>query len=138
MTGHPWVDLKFSCSETDCVFFVYLSDLTLKKKSIYVTEGVFRALHRKCERNQQNIPSTGPVHSFKEADAKLLKPNEVAEVAFELLPTSYVFKKGHSMRLSFAFADKDHFTHIPAGRPPKISLFRNLNLQSKLVLPVIK
>ena len=110
----------------------------MKKKSIYVTEGVFRALHRKCDRNQQNIPPTGPVHSFKEADVKLLNPNEPTEVAFELLPTSYVFEKGHCIQLSIALSDKHHFTHIPAGRPPKINLFRNSGMRSRVILPVVE
>ncbi|MDD9876897.1 MAG: CocE/NonD family hydrolase, partial [Magnetovibrio sp.] len=123
VTGHPWAELHFAASEKDCTFFVYLSDVTPAGKSVYVTEGVFRALHRKLGANPPDIPATGPTHSFNRTDAEHLVPGEPAEAAFELLPTSYLFRQGHRIRLSIALADSDHFTRIPDGRPPEITLF---------------
>ncbi len=137
MTGHPWVDLRFSCSEKDCTFFIYISDLTPEGKSVYVTEGMFRALHRRDGNNPPDIPATGPAHSFLMADAKHLTPGEPDEVRFEILPTSYLFRKGHRVRISIAAADSDHFTKIPAGRPPKITLFRDISRPSRIVLPIV-
>ena len=64
MTGHPVVTLHFACSEKDCAFFVYLSDVTPDGRSIYVTEGVFRALHRAPGGHPRYLPATGPTHSF--------------------------------------------------------------------------
>jgi len=137
VTGHPWVQLHFAASEKDCVFHVYISDVTPDGKSIYVTEGVFRALHRKPGSHPKDIPATGPAHSFNHADAELLVPGEPAEVCFELLPTSYQFRKDHRIRLSIALADSDHFTRIPDGRPPEITIFRGKDRASKVVLPVV-
>jgi uncharacterized protein len=137
MTGHPWIDLRFSCSEADCTFFVYISDITEKGKSLYVTEGIFRALHRKEGANPKDIPPTGPTHSYLKADANHLTPGEADEVRFELLPTSYLFQKGHRIRLSIALADSDHFTKIPAGRPPEITLFHDPDHPTRIVLPII-
>ena len=137
VTGHPWAELHFAASEKDCTFFVYLSDVTPAGKSVYVTEGVFRALHRKLGANPPDIPATGPTHSFNRTDAEHLVPGEPAEAAFELLPTSYLFRQGHRIRLSIALADSDHFTRIPDGRPPEITLFNGGERPSRVVLPVI-
>ena len=137
VTGHPFVDLHFAASEKDCALFVYLSDVTPEGKSVYVTEGVFRALHRKPGAHPDRVPATGPAHSFKIADAEHLVPGEPANAAFELLPTSYLYRKGHRIRMSLAASDSDHFTRIPDGRPPRITLFRERGRASKIVLPVV-
>ncbi|MEE2737431.1 MAG: CocE/NonD family hydrolase [Planctomycetota bacterium] len=137
VTGHPYVDLHFACTEKDCCFFVYLSDITPEGKSIYVTEGVFRALHRRPGPNPPNIPVTGPTHSYRKEDAEMLTPEEPASISFELIPTSYLFRKGHRIRISIAASDSDHFTRIPDGRPPRITLFRDCEKPSCLVLPVL-
>ncbi len=137
VTGHPWVDLYFSASEKDCTFFVYLSDVTPGGKSIYITEGVFRVLHRRPGQLPENVPETGPTHSFRRTDAMLLTPAEATKVSFELLPTSYLFRSGHRVRISIALADSDHFTRIPAGRPPELNVYRSLERQSRVVLPVV-
>ena len=137
ITGHPVIDLHFKCSERDCAFFVYLSDITPDGKSVYVTEGVFRALHRKEGKLPANIPETGPSHSFSMSDAEHLEPGEEAFVSFDLLPTSYLFRAGHSLRVSIAACDSDHFTRIPDGRPPLMTFLRGGEKASKITLPVI-
>ena len=137
VTGHPSVELHFACSEKDCAFFVYLSDVTPDGRSVYVTEGVFRALHRKPGPNPEKIPATGPTHSFKRADAALLVPGAPAVAAFELLATSYLFRRGHRIRLSIAAADSDHFSRIPDGRPPEITLYRARARPSRIDLPIV-
>ncbi len=137
VTGHPVIDLHFKCSERDCAFFVYVSDITPDGKSVYVTEGVFRALHRKEGKNPTNIPEIGPVHSFSTKDAEHLLPGEAASVSFDLLPTSYLFRAGHALRISIAACDSDHFTRIPDGRPPLMTFLRGGEMASKITLPVI-
>lgn len=136
VTGHPFVELSFAASEKDCCLFVYLSDVTPEGKSVYVTEGMLRALHRKPGALPTDVPATGPTHSFNRADAELLTPGEPTFASFELLPTSYLFRKGHRIRLSVAASDSDHFTRIPDGRPPRLTLFRDRQRASRLVLPV--
>ncbi|MBT5296787.1 MAG: CocE/NonD family hydrolase [Rhodospirillaceae bacterium] len=138
VTGHPWAELHFASSEKDCTFFVYVSDITPEGKSLYVTEGVFRALHRKPGPNPTDIPATGPTHTFNKADAELLVPGEPAQAAFELLPTSYLFRAGHRIRVSIAMADTDHFTRIPDGRPPEVTLFRQADRASRVMLPIVR
>ena len=137
VTGHPAVTLHFTCSEKDCAFFVYLEDVTPEGRVVYVTEGIFRALHRRPGPNPETIPATGPTHSFRRADAQVLVPGEAAEAAFELLPTSYLFRRGHRVRLAIAAADSDHYSRIPDGRPPRLQFFRQADRPSHLVLPVV-
>ncbi|MDP6786502.1 MAG: CocE/NonD family hydrolase [Rhodospirillales bacterium] len=137
VTGHPAVTLHFTCSEKDCAFFVYLEDITPEGRVVYVTEGVFRALHRRPGPNPETIPATGPTHSFRQADARVLVPGEAAEAAFELLPTSYLFRRGHRVRLAIAAADSDHYSRIPDGRPPSLQFLRQADRPSHLVLPVV-
>jgi len=65
-----------------------------------------------------------------------LIPGEVAELRFDLLPTSYSFKMGHSIRLAIAGADQDHFASFP-GAPPTVSIQRSVPYPSCVELPVI-
>ena len=137
VTGHPVVTLHLACSERDCALFVYLEDVTPEGRSVYVTEGVFRALHRKQGANPAAIPATGPSHSFTREDAALLTPGAPVEIAFELLPTSYLFRAGHRIRVAIAAADSDHFSRIPDGRPPRLTFFRGAERASRVALPIV-
>ncbi len=137
VTGHPVVTLHLACSERDCALFIYLEDVTPEGQCVYVTEGVFRALHRKIGPNPPTIPATGPTHSFKQADAELMTPGEPVEIAFDLLPTSYLFRQGHRIRVAIAAADSDHFSRTPDGRPPLLTFFRNKIRASRIALPVV-
>jgi predicted acyl esterase len=78
----------------------------------------------------------GPYHSFKRKDSMPLVPGEVAQLTFELLPTSYLFKRGHSIRLALAGADKDHFVVLP-GPAPNWRVYRDSAHASCISLPVI-
>jgi len=137
VTGHAEITLHLTSSEPDCALVVYLEDVDASGKSYYVTEGIFRALHRKPGPNPPGIPATRFSHSFRRQDAQFLVPGEVSEVAFELLPTSYRFKKGHHIRIAIAAADSDHLSRIPDGRPPLLDFLRNRLNASNIMLPFI-
>jgi putative CocE/NonD family hydrolase len=137
VTGHPVARLHLASSEPDCGIFVYLEDVDPAGTCRYVTEGLFRARHRKPGAPPAAIPATGPSHSFKRADAAPLTPGEPFELAFELLPTSYLFRKGHRIRVAIAAADRDHFAPIPEGRPPLLTLYRDRERPSRVTLPIV-
>ena len=137
VTGHAAVHVHLTSSEPDCALFVYLEDVGSDGITRYVTEGIFRALHRKIADPPADIPATGPTHSFTRADAELMTPGEPVELAFELLPTSYLFRRGHRIRIAIAAADSDHFSRIPDGRPPVLTVFCNKERPSRVVLPVV-
>jgi hypothetical protein len=138
VTGQPVATLHLDSSEPDCALFVYLEDVAPDGSCRYVTEGVFRALHRRSGRPPVTIPPTGPQHGFLAGDAAPLVPGEVATVAFELLATSYLFRKGHRIRVAIALADGDHFRPISKARPPRLTIHRGPTHPSRLTLPIVR
>ena len=78
-----------------------------------------------------------PYRTFNKEDAMPLVPGEVAELVFDLLPTSYLFKKGHSVRVAIAGADKDHFNLMAIDPPPAVRIHRSGKYSSGVDLPVI-
>lgn len=136
VTGHPVITLYVSSTATDGEFFAYLEDVDAKARVTYVTEGELRALHRKLSTAPPPYNQVGPYHSFKRADSLPLVPGEVAELVFGLQPTSYVFKRGHAIRVALAGADKDHFAGLP-GPVPTWDVQRSATHPSHIDLPVM-
>lgn len=136
VTGHPIVTLYVSSTADDGAFFVYLEDVGPDGRVTYITEGVLRAIHRKRSDDKAPYPTVGPYRTFSRQDAAPLVPGQVAELVFDLYPTSYEFRKGHAVRVSLAGADKDHFALIP-DRPPTVRTYRNATCPSRIDLPVM-
>ncbi len=136
LTGHPVVTLHVATTEQDGSFFVYLEDVDPGGRTRYVTEGILRALHRKVRETPAGLQWVGPYHSLEEADAELLTPGEPAELAFSLYPTSWRFREGHRIRIAIAACDRDHFSHIPAGRIPDLTFYRDAIRASRIDLPL--
>jgi len=135
VTGHASVTVFVSSTATDGEFFAYLEDMNPKGRVTYVTEGELRAVHRKLSA-EPPYGQVGAYHSFKRSDALPLPPGGVTEITFEILPTSYRFKRGHSIRLALAGADKDHFAVMP-GPPPSWRVYRDSVHASRISLPVM-
>ncbi|MDP8256329.1 MAG: CocE/NonD family hydrolase [Candidatus Alcyoniella australis] len=135
VTGHPLVHLYISSSKTDADVFIYLEDVDPAGRVGYVSEGMLRASHRKlCDEPLYTTPA--PCHSFLRADAIPLEPGEPTELIFDLQPTSYLFKRGHSLRIAVAGADADHFRPLP-GDPSLLTVHTAPKLASRIVLPLI-
>lgn len=109
ITGHPVVDLYLSADATDATIFVYIEDVAPDGTIHYVTEGQFRALHRKVSQQQPIYEQFGPYHTFRKEHARPLAPGKITNIGFDLLPISYTFPKGHRMRISIAGSDTAHF-----------------------------
>jgi predicted acyl esterase len=60
-----------------------------------------------------------------------------AEIALDLLPTSYLFRRGHRVRIAIAGADRDNFA-APAGPPAVFTIFRETARPSHIELPVVQ
>jgi len=136
VTGHPIVDIYVSSTASDGEFFVYLEDVNEKGQVGYVTEGMLRALHQKISDEKPPYESPTPYHTYMKKDAMPLAPGEVAELNFDLLPVSYLYKKGHQIRIAVAGADADLFK-VLQGDPPLIHLQRSAKYPSHIILPVI-
>jgi len=136
VTGHPIVTLQVVSTEQDGEFFVYLEDVDPQGRVNYVTEGMLRAIHRKLSDREPPYRTPVPYRTFKREDALPLVPGEVAELTFDLLPVSYLFRKGHGMRVAIAGADADHFRILP-GEPPTLQVHRSAAHASRIDLPVV-
>ena len=124
-------------------------------KAFYVSEGELRAgWHRQVPDNEQvnnlyDVKPDLPWHSFNKAnyDERPLADGQQIKMVMDLTPTSWVFKKGHKIRISIAGADFGNFELNPtlcpdnklANCPPtELYIHRGANTSSKLTLPVIR
>lgn len=137
ITGTPAITLNMSSTHQDAAIFVYLEDIDENGRSRYITEGGLLLEHRKLTNNImfENIP----YHSFNESDADPMPINKIEEISFKLWPTSILIKKGHSIRIAIAGADKDTFDRVAKeGTPPLYKIYRNRNQVSFIDLPILK
>lgn len=137
VTGHPVVTLHVTHPHEDGHVFAYLEDVAPDGTVSLLTEGMLRAVHRKLSDAKPPYPHCVPYRTFRRADALPLVPGEPAELTFDLLPVSYLFKKGHRIRLAVGGADVDHFA-APPGPPPTIKVHRSASRPSRIVLPVVR
>lgn len=135
VTGHPIVSLYISADTTDASLFVYLEDVDETGKVHYITEGVFRAIHRNSK-GDNGYKDIVPSYTYLKNTATPLQPNEIAKVEFDLLPVSYLFKKGHSIRIAVSCSDEDHYKTITT-HGSKIKVYRGGEYTSGVVLPVM-
>ena len=91
-----------------------------------------------------------PWHGFARADYedKIFADGQVVEIVRDLYPTSWIFKKGHRIRVSIACADwptfKLHPELSPSNTPdapdnivPTITVHRKKDYISYIELPII-
>jgi hypothetical protein len=135
VTGHPVVRLWATSDAPDGDFFVYLEDVSEQGRSQYVTEGALKASHRAVHPPPFDYFELPFHRSFAENGARL--PTAPAELAFDLYPTSYVFKSGHRIRVSITGADQDNASTPTAAPAPTIRLHRDRRFASHMVLPIL-
>jgi hypothetical protein len=135
ITGHAIVHLWVSSTAKDGDFFAYLEDIDEKGGSRYVTEGVLRASHRKLDQAPYDNLNL-PYHRGFFRDLLPL-PKTPVELAFDLLPTSYIFKQGHRIRIRIACADNDNAQTPELNPAPTVKVYRDAVRASYVVLPVI-
>ena len=118
VTGNPTAVLHVS-STADVVYFrVKLIDVAPDGTSKLVRYGGLNATHRNS-------------HSSPEP----LEPGAVHELKFDLKAMSYVFAKGHRVRVAVAGGDMPNAW--PTPKPAEITLHRSSERASHLVLPVV-
>jgi hypothetical protein len=135
VTGHPIAHLFLSSTATDGDLFVYLEDVDENGVVTYVTEGELKLSLRNLQPRPW-APDLPWPRAYAE-DETPLTPGQVEEIVLDLQPTSYVFAKGHQLRISIAGWDKNNFGGPQFDPPPTISLYRDANHMSYVELPVI-
>ncbi|MHA2386022.1 MAG: CocE/NonD family hydrolase [Candidatus Thorarchaeota archaeon] len=137
MTGHPIANIYLSSTHEDGCLIAYIEDINAEGKVHYLTEGAMRLVNRKLT-DRPLYKSIGPQHSLLRSDAVPMVPDEVAKIAFALLPISVVIKKGHRLRITLAGADSDNFPRYPETGVPRLELMRNATYPSSVDIPVIQ
>ena len=134
VTGHPIARLHVRANATDGALFVYLEDVHPDGTVSYVTEGQLRLIHSQTA----DSPLAGdpvPFRTYLQADAHALTPGTVVEVTIDLLPTSFVFRTGHAIRVAIAGADAGNFD-VPVPTSPLIfDMHRDASHPSRIDLP---
>ena len=159
VTGHPIVHLWISSTAEDGDFYVYLEDVDETDEALLITEGQLRAgfagLHDndlmiRRGKHKIDVKPELPWHGFEKADynPRIFADDAVVELVIDLNPTSWVFRKGHRIRVSVACADYPTFPLHPKLSPsnkpdaednvaPTITMHRRALRESRIVLPII-
>ena len=117
ITGTPVATLYVAVDRDDGLFIAYLEDVAPDGRVTYVTEGVLRGSHRGPPSEPPRYQQPGPDRSFTERDARPIPADVVTEFTFPLLPTSWLLRTGHRIRLALSGADVDSFARVPAQGP---------------------
>jgi putative CocE/NonD family hydrolase len=136
VTGHPVAHLWVTTDAPDLDAFVYLEEVDDGGKSTYITQGNLRASHRKL--GQAPYHNLGlPYHSHYQSELESISAGKPVELVFSLLPTSYLFRAGHRIRITVTCADADNFDTPVLNPAPKIHLLRDTAHPSFVELPII-
>jgi putative CocE/NonD family hydrolase len=136
VTGDAVIDLWMSSSAGDGNIFVYLEDVAPDGKVTQVTDARLKASLRKVSKPRyENFDL--PYHRSHREDAQPLKAGEPARLVFAFLPTSYVFKAGHCIRISVAGSDYRERDRTPVSPAPVVTLYNTPSNPSYVSLPVI-
>lgn len=147
VTGYPIMSIFASSTSKDADFHVYLEDVDEKGNAVLVTEGVLRAGFAKTYDNDTMLPGKNvnvlpelPWHGYEEGqyNANIFANDSIVELTFELFPTSWTFKKGHSLRISIACADSPTFEQNgEVNENTNVTVYRDSDHPSKVTLPII-
>ncbi|HEY6869132.1 MAG TPA: CocE/NonD family hydrolase [Novosphingobium sp.] len=135
ITGHPVVNLLIRSDARDIDFFVVLADVAPSGKSRWVTEGMIRASDRALGRSPFETLGL-PYHP---GFAHLQKPlpadgRTVVPLAFEMLPTAKLFRKGHRIRITVYNYDDGNWLTPKLDVPPRYELMH----RSSVSLPIVE
>jgi putative CocE/NonD family hydrolase len=135
VTGDPIADLWITSSATDGNVFVYLEDVAPDGTVSPVTDARLKASLRRL--NSPPYEAYGlPWHRSRAEDAQPLTPGAPARLTIAFLPTSYVFKAGHRIRVSLTGADYREHDRIPVTPAPVLSILDTPDYPSTVSLPV--
>ncbi|RWK47253.1 MAG: CocE/NonD family hydrolase [Mesorhizobium sp.] len=137
ITGHPEAVVWLSTTASDGAIFVYLEDIEPSGRRHYITEGILRLLHRKVSECPDHDRTIGPYRTYYLEDITRVVPNAEMELRIGLLPTSWLLKAGHRIGVAIAGADSRHFSRVPVGETPILTVHSDVDKPSRIILPLI-
>ncbi|WP_020653003.1 CocE/NonD family hydrolase [Massilia niastensis] len=138
VTGFPVADLWVSSTATDGPLFAYLEDIAPDGKITMVSEGRLKASLRTLGKAPYKLPEGMLWPTFLEADARPMTPGVPVRLQFDLMPVSYIFKAGHSYRLTLTGADPREKLRKELDPAPVWTIHRDARHPSHLILPIVK
>ncbi|MBS3820112.1 CocE/NonD family hydrolase, partial [bacterium] len=135
ITGHPVCHLWVSSTAQNGDFFVYLEEVDKEGVSHYISEGSLRASHRTLHESYYESLKL-PYHRSYKKDLSSQEPGKIYELVFDLQPASNVFNKGNRMRVTITCADKDNARTPELSPPPEVTIHRNAEHPSYVLMPV--
>jgi predicted acyl esterase len=136
ITGQPVIHLWVTSTAKDSDFFVYLQDTGKDGENpIILTEGTMRASHRAISTPPYNNLDL-PYHRSYAEDSNELS-DQPTELAFDLMPVSYVFQASHRIQIIIICADKVNILPLEESDQPVIGPVQVPDRISFITLPVI-
>ncbi len=134
VTGHASARLWLASSSNDADIIARIDDVAPDGKHTYVgIEGKLRASLRATAKAPYETMGL-PWHPFTAESVQPLVPGVPVEAQFEFLPTSYIFKAGHRIRLTLQFADP---RSTPKQDPaPEVTVLHRPDAASVIELPL--
>ena len=136
VTGNPLADIWVSADQPDANIFAYLEDVAPDGSVRVVTEGRLKVSLRKEGNAPWAMPVGVPWHRAYGEDAEPLKAGEQVRLRFDMMPTSYIFAKGHRMQITITGSDHRERARDMAT-PPTITLHSDRAHPSSVSLPVV-
>jgi len=158
VTGLPVIKVWASSSEDYGDFFFYLEDVDPEGKALLVTEQPHRAGFNKLVADDLAVGDESGLdlkpdllwHGFRATDytSRVFANGAIVPIEVMTLPTAWVFKQGHRVRLSIAMADWPTFQLHPKLAPsnnpydkstriPVIDVYHGGKHGSYIELPII-
>ncbi len=135
VTGSAQLQLQVSADRRDANLFAYLEDVAPDGSIKVITEGRLKASLRTLNTPPYQLPVPGWHRAYRE-DETLLVPGEAVTLQFEMLPTSYVFRRGHRIQLTVTGADHRERARDAQLEGGRITLLSSSARMSYLDLPV--
>ena len=140
VTGHPlaslWVSAKIENGPEDADFFVCLTDVAPDGATFLVTEGHLRASRRLTAEPPYDFLGL-PWHPAGYGDCMPMRGALPTRLDIDLMPTSYVFRRGHCLRVQVS-NHLQGFYALESDPPAKIRLHRDSLYSSYVALPVVE
>lgn len=136
VTGHPLADVWIAADSPDANLFLYLEDVAPDGTVRVVTEGRLKASLRKLDQAPWALPGL-PWHRAFAEDAQPLQPGVPVRLQFDLMPTSYVFAKGHRIQITVTGSDHRERARASDAQPARITLISEKARPSTISLPIV-
>lgn len=137
LVGRPVLELYMASASSDPAVHAYLEAVAPDGGVRYLTEGMFRVVHRTPAQSSALPYDMGPApHTYRRADAAPVTPGEIMRVEFALLPVAARIKAGHRLRLALAGADVSYFRRYSEGGPDTFEIRYGADEASKVSVPL--